>query len=56
MKKYLIRKRADDSGLYELVRTKDDAILYCQTMQAVEEYAVNYETEQGCKVGELVLY
>lgn len=56
MKRYYIRKRQDKSGLYELVRTIDEAILYCQTMEEVEEYAMQYEAEHNCKVGELVQY
>lgn len=56
MKRYYIRERQGESGLYELVRTIDEAILYCQTMEAVEEYAMNYERELGANVGELVQY
>jgi hypothetical protein len=56
MKRYYIRERQGERGLYELVRTIDEAIIYCQTMEAVEEYAMQYETEHNCGIGELVQY
>lgn len=56
MKRYFIRKREHESGLYELVRTIDNAILYCQTIEHVENYAIEFEKEHGCKIGELVQY
>ena len=42
MKTYQIRKSAEPL-MYELVRISDDAILYCQTIENVENYAMNYE-------------
>lgn len=42
--------------MYELVRISDDAILYRQTIENVENYAMNYERELGANVGELVEY
>ena len=53
--KYQIRKSTEPM-MYELVRTCDDAILYCQTIENVEEFAMNYERELGANVGELVEY
>ena len=53
--KYQIRKSTEPM-MYELVRTRDDAILYCQTIENVEEFAMNYERELGANVGELVKY
>jgi hypothetical protein len=53
--KYRIRKSAEPF-MYELVRISDDAILYCQTIENVESYAMNYERELGANVGELVEY
>lgn len=55
MKTYRIRKSAEPL-MYELVRISDDAILYCQTIENVENYAMNYERELGANVGELVEY